>query len=354
MKPRLERGQPDDLKSLHPAYFSLVMATGIVAIATQIHGIPVLPTILFWLNSLFLGGLVLATGARVMLYPSEVMADVRSHSRGVGFFTLVAAVGVFGSQIVLQLKAPATAFVFWAITAVLWFVVMYGVLTVLTVQREKPSLATGLNGGWLVSVVATQSLSLLTVLVLPAEVLGNLRLPLMFAALVLWLGGGALYMWLMTLVFFRYTFLPMSAEDLTPPYWINMGAVAISALAGTTLLQHASLSPMVTELIPFIKGFTLLFWAVGSWWIPMLILLGIWRYLICGVAFVYDPLYWGGVFPLGMYAVCTYRLAHMVEATFLVPLSYCFMLIALVAWAAAFVGLLDSRFNTTARTQSPD
>ena len=83
----------------------------------------------------------------------------------------------------------------------------------------------------------------------------------MFAALILWLGGGALYMWLMTLIFFRYTFLRMSAEDLTPPYWINMGAVAISTLAGATLLREAGLSPMVMEVMPFVKGFTLFFWA---------------------------------------------------------------------------------------------
>src|SRR3546814_15310755 len=78
----------------------------------------------------------------------------------------------------------------------------------------------------------------------------------MFGALVLWLGGGALYLWLMTLIFFRYTFLPMSAEELTPPYWINMGAVAISTLAGATLLDQAALSPIVGDLAPFVKGFT--------------------------------------------------------------------------------------------------
>lgn len=221
---------------------------------------------------------------------------------------------------------------------------MYGILTVLTIQADKPDLQTGLNGSWLVSVVATQSLSMLCVLVLPAPVFDGLRLPLMFAALVLWLGGGALYMWLMTLVFFRYTFLPMSPQDLTPPYWINMGAVAISTLAGTLLLQHAPMSPMVQELTAFIRGFTLLYWAVGSWWIPMLLLLGVWRYLIRGLPFTYAPNYWGGVFPLGMYSVCTYRLAQMVEATFLIPLSCGFMAAAFIAWLAAFCGMVDTHF----------
>lgn len=349
MKPRVARGQPDNLKSLHPAYFALVMATGVVAIALQEHGVPVLPAVLFWLNGVFLAGLVAATVLRLLRHPVEFLADVRSHSRGVGFFTLVAGTGIFGSQIVLQFDAPAAAAPFWGLTIVLWFVVMYGILTVLTAQRRKPNLSAGLNGSWLVSVVATQSLSILTALVLVAPIFDDLRLFMLFAALVLWLGGGALYIWLMALVFFRYTFLPMSAQDLTPPYWINMGAVAISALAGMVLLQHASISPMVRELVAFIKGFTLLYWAVGSWWVPMLLLLGIWRYLMLGAPLVYDPQYWGGVFPLGMYAVCTYRLAEMVGAGFLIPLSYMFMVLASLAWMATLAGLIESRFNTAAR-----
>ena len=264
MKLRFEHGRRDELETLHPAYFALVMATGIVALATYVHGVPLVPNVLFWLNAIFLAILVMATVARVLRYSNAFAADVRNHSRGVGFFTVVAAFDVFGSQLVLQMHSIGFAIFFWIVAATLWLVVTYGILAVLTVKPNKPSLADGLNGGWLVSVVATQSLSILTVLVLPSGISADLRQPLMFTALVLWLGGGALYLWLMTLIFFRYTFLPMAPEDLTPPYWINMGAVAISTLAGTTLLDQSALSPTVTELVPFIKGLTLFFWAVGS------------------------------------------------------------------------------------------
>lgn len=354
MRLRFKRGRTDDLETLHPAYFALVMATGIVAVATHLHGVPLAPTVLFWLNAFFLAGLVAATGARILRYPGAFAADVRSHSRGVGFFTIAAAAGVFGSQLVLQMEAVGVAMFFWAATAALWLVVTYGVLAVLTVLRDKPSLAAGLNGGWLVCVVATQSVSILTVLILPSGVSADLQQPLMFAALALWLGAGALYLCLITLIFFRYTFLPMSPEDLTPPYWINMGAVAISALAGATLMEHSTLSPILTELAPFVKGFTLFFWAIGTAWIPMLVVLGVWRYLIRGVPFAYDPLYWGGVFPLGMYSVCTYRLAKILGASFLMPLSDAFMIVAIVAWAAAFAGLIDSRLSRTAQAPSSD
>jgi tellurite resistance protein TehA-like permease len=168
----------------------------------------------------------------------------------------------------------------------------------------------------------------------------------MFTALILWLSGGGLYLWLMMLIFLRCTFLPMSTQDVTPLYWINMGSAAISTAAGATLVAHAAPFPLVVELLPFVKGLTLFFWSVGSWWIPLLIVLGVWRYLICGVPFAYGPLHWGGVFPLGMYSASTYWLAQIVSAPFLIPLSDAFMIVAVAAWMASFVGLVDSALNS--------
>ena len=56
----------------------------------------------------------------------------------------------------------------------------------------------------------------------------------------MWLWGGMLYIWLMALIFYRYTFFSLSPGDLEPPYWINMGAMAISTLAGSLLIECAA------------------------------------------------------------------------------------------------------------------
>jgi len=343
------RGAPDRLETLHPAYFALVMATGIVALAAWRHGIPILPTALFWLNLMFLLVLILATLMRMLRYRAAFAADLRDHSRAVGFFTVVAAFGVFSTQLVLQFGRADIAIYLWVATAILWFATTYGILALLTVKPAKPALDDGLNGGWLVIVVATQSLSVLTLTVLEALPAG-MHAFAVFTSLVLWLGGGVVYLWLMTLIFFRYTFLRMSPADLTPPYWINMGAVAISTLAGAGLIEQAESSALAGQFMPFLKGLTLLFWSIGSWWIPMLLVLGLWRYLIRRVPFSYDPLYWGGVFPLGMYSVCTHRLAEILEVPFLMPLSEIFMVAAIAAWTATFVGLLETRLRRPHRS----
>src|SRR5699024_6586371 len=103
---------------LHPAYFALVMATGIVAIAAHLHRVPIAPTVLFWLNALFLAALVVATVTRLVRYPHAFVADLANHGRGPGFFTVVAAFGVFGSELVLQMDVPGLAVVCWLIAAV--------------------------------------------------------------------------------------------------------------------------------------------------------------------------------------------------------------------------------------------
>ncbi len=327
---------------MHPGYFALVMATGIVALGALQFDLFWIAGLLFWLNALFLLCLVGATLLRVLRYPRAFLADLQNHSRGVGFYTTVAAFGVFGAQLVLQQHALGLATACLVVTGTLWLVIMYGILAALTVQTHKPDLEHGLNGGWLVMVVATQAVAVLTVLVLSAGGFPDSRQHLMFLALIFWLGGGALYLWLIPLIFYRYTFVAMSPEDLVPPYWINMGAVAISTLAGTLLVAHASMSPVITEVLSFTKGMTLLFWAIGSWWIPMLLALGVWRHLIRGVVFRYDPHYWSGVFPMGMYAACTFHLTQVMPLTFLTELSRIAFFVALAAWLATLIGMIDS------------
>lgn len=72
----------------------------------------------------------------------------------------------------------------------------------------------------------------------------------LFFCLVMWLGGGMLYIWIISVIFYRYTFFTMQPSDLAPPYWINMGAVAISTLARSLLVLAAPHSPLVRDLLP--------------------------------------------------------------------------------------------------------
>jgi len=43
--------------------------------------------------------------------------------------------------------------------------------------------------------------------------------------------GAMLYILFIALILYRWRFLSMQPEKLSPPYWINMGALAITTLA---------------------------------------------------------------------------------------------------------------------------
>ncbi len=221
----------------------------------------------------------------------------------------------------------------------LWIGLIYTILTALTVKGSKPTLEQGIGGAWLLAIVATQSIAVLAA-ILAARVAQPIRIELNFLALSMWLGGGMLYSWMMSLIFYRYTFFRFSPGDLSPPYWINMGAMAISTLAGARLIANTGDAPFLATLLPFLKGFTVFYWATGTWWIPMLLILGVWRHVYKRFPFVYDPLYWGAVFPLGMYAVSTTSMVDELGFVFLKELPLIFFWVAFAAWLITFAALI--------------
>jgi tellurite resistance protein TehA-like permease len=152
--------------------------------------------------------------------------------------------------------------------------------------------------------------------------------------------GCMLYIILITLIFYRFTFLDITREVLTPPYWINMGAVAITTLAGARLILSASSWTLINEINPFLKGFTLFFWSAGTWWIPLLFILGFWRHAVKKFPIKYDPQFWGMVFPLGMYTVCTFQLSNALGFPPLMLIPKFFIYLALAAWIITFAAML--------------
>ena len=331
--------------SLFPGYFALVMATGVVSIACQLLGLRPVALALVAVNWAAYVTLWLLTIIRALRFRAELVRDISDHQRAPGFFTIIAGTCVLGTQNVVVIDATAVGTVLWWLGLGLWFAIMYTFFTAVTVRARKPTLAQGINGAWLIAAVSTQSVvvlrSMLDTQAPPPEAI-------QFQVIAMFLIGAMLYLAIIPLIFYRLTFVPMRHEDFSPPYWINMGAVAISTLAGSMLIQRGDVWPMLGPLLPFIRGFTFFFWAVASWWIPFLFALMLWRYLWKRDRPRYEPAVWGMIFPLGMYTTSTLQFDRAMGYDFLDPVPQVLVYIALGAWIAAMFGLLRRLWTNVA------
>jgi tellurite resistance protein TehA-like permease len=192
--------------------------------------------------------------------------------------------------------------------------------------------------------VGTQSVAVLGAALAPEFVsCGSFVL---FSSIVWWMIGAFLYVILITLLFYRLVFFKLAPEALIPPYWINMGAIAITTLAGSIIcLNIPKIGGAYPDFLTFIKGFTLFFWSFGTWWIPLLVILGVWKFVVRKVPFKYTPLDWGMVFPLGMYTACTIKLSQAIQIPFVANISTYFIYLAYIAWVVIFVSMIISIFK---------
>lgn len=333
---RIRRGVLNGAASLFPGYFALVMATGVVSIACHLLGLRPVALALVALNWTAYPVLWALTVLRALRFRAQLVRDISDHQRAPGFFTIVAGTCVLGTQNVVVIGATGVGMLLWWFGLGLWFAIMYTFFTAVTVRRRKPTLARGINGAWLIAAVSTQAVVVLR------GVLNTATPPpemIQFQVIAMFMIGAMLYLAIIPLIFYRLTFVPLSHTDFSPPYWINMGAVAISTLAGSILIQRAGVWPLLGPLLPFLKGFTFFFWAVASWWIPFLFALMGWRYLWQRDRFTYEPAVWGMIFPLGMYTTSTFQFDRAMGYGFLDPIPEVLVYVALAAWALAISGL---------------
>lgn len=188
---------------LPPAYFAMVMATGIVSIGSHHMGLSFVAVPLLWLNTAFYIVLWGLTLARLAFHPRRFIADLTHHLSGVGFFTMAAGTCVLGSQFVILLNAYRWGLVLLALGVMLWGILIYGVFAALMVKEVKPPLETGISGVWLVAVVSTQSVSILSGLL--ASQMAH-RVLVLFFSYCMFLVGGILYILIITLIFYRLLF----------------------------------------------------------------------------------------------------------------------------------------------------
>lgn len=323
------------IAQLPPGAFAFVMATGIVSIGLQQRGWPTASTALLVLAGISWMVLVIALAARLVAHRDRALADLRDPRQAFGYFTVVAGTGVISVRLIDV--APTVSLLLMATAGLVWLVLGYAVPWAAMVSRPGGSPLTAANGTWFIWVVACQSVATMAAGLEP--VVGTGRPELAVLAVVAWSVGAVLYVACAVFVALRLVLYPLGPQDLGPPYWVTMGAVAITIVAGSKITEMAS-TPIVDATKGLVSGLMVLCWAWATWLIPVLVAVGVWRHVAHRIPLRYEASWWSIVFPMGMYAVASMNLGTADSLPFVQRIGTTWLWLAVAVWVCASVAMV--------------
>jgi tellurite resistance protein TehA-like permease len=324
----------ESVRTLTPGYFALVMASGIVSIALDFLGHHVVSLLLLGVAVVAYVVLCLLNAWRFVAYREELVADFRAPTRAFGFFTFVAGTNVIGARLAAAGWYDATLALL-VVAASAWLVLGYVIPWSAVLGRaERPVVALA-NGTWFIWVVASQSVAVAASALEPAVADPDL---LAILAVLSWSVGVFLYAASAIFVSLRIMLYPLEPEELDPPYWVSMGAIAITVVAGAQIARMES-APMVDATRALVAGLSVVFWAFATWLVPVLVAAGAWRHFVRRVPLRYVATLWSIVFPLGMYSVASMYLGRVDRLPLVEAIGQGWIWVALGAWVVVFVAM---------------
>jgi tellurite resistance protein TehA-like permease len=305
-----DRAEPDrtagrTLDAVPPAAGAWVMGTAIVSIGLSLDGQEVLSRVI-----LAIAAAIWATLAGLLpLRAARDRARFRADIHTPGALTAPVATAVLGTRLTTLGWAWA-GIAMLTIAFALWVVLLGPVLT----GWKSPTI-----GASLLLAVSAESLAVLSATLAPPE---NARW-LLIAALALF--GLGLIFYLFVISRFDFHQLAIGRGD----HWITGGALGIAALAAGRI--HAAATALDTlggGARTAIKDIALVLWVLTMLWLVVLLLAEIrWPRL------EFDERRWSTVFPLGMYAACSFAVGATAHAGAIVSFARAWVWIGLASWA---------------------
>ncbi|MBT8163603.1 MULTISPECIES: tellurite resistance/C4-dicarboxylate transporter family protein [Arthrobacter] len=336
----------EGIRTLTPGYFALTMASGIISTGLQFEGVPGVSAALLAVCALSYVVLVVLNFVRLVRYPEEMRRDFTDARRAFGFFTFIAGTDVLGVRLGTAGWPGATALLL-GVAVVAWLVLGYLVPWTAVLGRDERPLLKDANGSWFVWCVATQSVALGAASVEPLAG-PDPRAALALVAVAAWSVGLILYAAVGIFVSLRLMAYRILPEDLRPQYFVAMGAMAISVLAGARIAGLPD-APMVDATRGLVAGSSVVFWSFASWLLPVLLAAGWWRHVIHRAPLAYEAGLWIVIFPLGMYAVAGIYLGQVDRLPLVALIGRIGLWVALPAFLATFAGMTWHLWSTLVR-----
>ena len=305
------RSPHETLERLPAASGAVVMATGIVSVALSLDGRTTLAHILLTIAALEWIALGVVVAILFARHPTSVVRRVRSPAA----LSAVADTAVLATG--LSTVGPTwTAIALLAIALVLWLVLIEPVLAHLRAR------ATGVA---LMVTVATESLA-----VLAATIAAHVHAPWLVAASVvpLLLGVG---LYCVVITRFDFSELTRARGD----QWITGGALAISSLAAARISVAAHQLHTLGAIAQPLRTGSVVLWLLALLWLAPLL-----AGELAHPRLRYNLGRWSTVFPLGMYATCSFAVGTLTGVSAISTFAHIWVWVALCAWAAVSGGVV--------------
>ncbi|MFL5864130.1 MAG: tellurite resistance/C4-dicarboxylate transporter family protein [Solirubrobacteraceae bacterium] len=299
------------LDSIPPAAGAAVMGTGIVSIGLTLDGYEMLSRILLVITSLMWVTLAVLVSLRSRRDAERLLRDIQTPSA----LTLIAGTAVLGTRLALLGWTWAGSAALVA-TAVSWALLSRQVLR----HWTTPTV-----GASLMLTVSTESLAVLT------ATLGLLQRSE-------WLIAVALVPFALGLCFYVFVIARFDRRQLAVGHgdqWITGGALAISTLAAGKILAGTEALPTLGGGSGLLRLVTLGLWALTMLWLPVLLATDLLRPRLS-----YDVRRWATVFPVGMYAVCSFVVGAAGQVEAITSFARLWIWVAFAVWGVVFVAMI--------------
>jgi tellurite resistance protein TehA-like permease len=299
------------LAGIPPASGAVVMGTGIVSIGLSLDKQETLSRILLAIGVVAWIALGLLLAGRALDDRERLHREARSPAALTG----VAGTAVLGTRLTL-LGWSWAGIALLAVALVLWLTLLTPVLA---------NWVTPTVGVSLVLTVSTESLAVLSAAIAAADRAD-------------WLLYASLAPFLLGLAFYAFVIRTFDLRQLLVgrgDHWITGGALAISTLAAGRITLAAHTLHQLTGLGSALKTVSVVLWALTIAWLPVLIVAEVLR-----ARLGYDVRRWGTVFPVGMYAACSFLVGAAVHAPAITDFARVWIWVAVAIWLVVFVAML--------------
>lgn len=320
------------------------MASGIVSISLLMHGLVAFSWILLGVGAVGYVVLIALTIRQFRRHPARIRGFIQNPQTRFGYFTFVAASEVLGSRLILA-DVPVIPLIQLGVALCVWPVVAVVVLRAL--RADPQPWRNQVDGSWFLMSVAANSIGVLS------GSLASMRPQFtdVFAILSIsaWAVGLICYLTILYGVGTRVVRRQLTAESLTAPYWITMGACAITVLNSSRIANLPVAAPL-TGLTTEVGRIGLIVWFFATMLIPVILAAGWWRHMHHRVPLDNTVMLWSVVFPLGMYDVASTLMAQDHGLPVAQVIGNAGVWLALAAWVLTIAGHAWRRLRPAGNT----